>query len=351
MDFSSLLDAVQTNCHIADARHARDMTMCTYLLEMRDFFRWENDLPLTSPPPREELGNWLIEREAMWEGYESLSFRKVPVGSREFDPFDAEGVNSAILAHGLVYGGGYGRFMKPHFFLGQLERRKVLDGFNVLVSGCEYARDLTADVGAMRGDTIFVRREAVRRWLWTKAEGWEWVKREGALARALECYGFERDRDAALDRMTDTEIESIILHELGEGAAGRLLPGWEDMVGSLKRRHSEILVRAARDNLADCLETLPDLVERKETCAIHFYFANFDGMRKNIFPELLPAYQGFVDGDGGRALKDAARRGRKRWGEACLRVLAAHAKHRGAADAAAQEILSVQPGCCATGPE
>ena len=34
------IEAVQRNCHIADARHAREMTLCTYLLEMREFFRW-----------------------------------------------------------------------------------------------------------------------------------------------------------------------------------------------------------------------------------------------------------------------------------------------------------------------
>ena len=30
-----LVDAVQANCHITDARHARSMTLCTYLLEIR----------------------------------------------------------------------------------------------------------------------------------------------------------------------------------------------------------------------------------------------------------------------------------------------------------------------------
>ena len=37
----ALVAAVRTNCHVTDARHARDMTMCTYLLEMRELYRWE----------------------------------------------------------------------------------------------------------------------------------------------------------------------------------------------------------------------------------------------------------------------------------------------------------------------
>ena len=32
-----LVDAVQTNCHITDASHAADMTLCIYLLQMREF--------------------------------------------------------------------------------------------------------------------------------------------------------------------------------------------------------------------------------------------------------------------------------------------------------------------------
>ncbi len=36
-----LARAVQTNCDIADAHHAADMTLCVYLLQMREYFRWE----------------------------------------------------------------------------------------------------------------------------------------------------------------------------------------------------------------------------------------------------------------------------------------------------------------------
>jgi len=65
-NFHELVEAVQKNCHIADANHARNMTMCTYLLEMREFFGWENELPLSQQPPRAEIGPWMIERESLW---------------------------------------------------------------------------------------------------------------------------------------------------------------------------------------------------------------------------------------------------------------------------------------------
>jgi len=48
--------AVQANCDVSDARHARNMTLCTYLLEMRELFRWERGAALTAPLPRADVG-------------------------------------------------------------------------------------------------------------------------------------------------------------------------------------------------------------------------------------------------------------------------------------------------------
>ena len=43
-EVAALARAVQTNCHIADARHATDLSLCIYLLQMREFYRWEHGL-------------------------------------------------------------------------------------------------------------------------------------------------------------------------------------------------------------------------------------------------------------------------------------------------------------------
>ncbi|MCK7491236.1 MAG: hypothetical protein MZW92_05605 [Comamonadaceae bacterium] len=88
--------------------------------------------------------------------------------------------------------------------------------------------------------------------------------------------------------MTDAESEAVILHEVGEGLAERLLGrDWKDMISSFTRKRLEILARAVRDNLADCLSTLPGLIERDAQCSLHFYFANFEGMRRTLFPRLV----------------------------------------------------------------
>jgi hypothetical protein len=282
-----LIGAVQRNCHIADARHARDMTLCTYLLEMREFYRWEQGIPLGDPLARPEVGVWLNEREALWDDLVDADFAALPVADEEFAPFASAAINRRLVPHGLVYNAGIGRFGKPHFFLGLLAHQEESEGLTVLVCECEYARDLTAIPAALQNGTVIVRRESLRQWLWEKAEAWTLKKSPGALAQALAAYGYAEEPQAALERMTAAETESVILHERGEHAAGRLLgPAWEEKLAGFKKRRPEILARAVRDNLADCLVTLPALLEQQAWPQLWFWFANFDGMRQALFPAL-----------------------------------------------------------------
>jgi hypothetical protein len=146
---NALVEAVQTNCDIADARHARDVSLCTYLLGMREFYRWEHQLPYGVSPPRDEVGRWISERE----------------------------------------------------------------------------------------------------------------------------------------------IETLVLHEEGELAAGRLLgEAWARKLDGFSGKRAELLARAVRDNLADCLVTLPGLLQRGATDSLHFWFSTFDGLRRELFPRLVEAY-------------------------------------------------------------
>jgi len=299
--FDRLVSAVQRNCHIADARHARDMTLCTYLLEMREFYRWEAGIPLGDPLARPEVGEWLNAREALWESVVEDEFAPLPLADSEYPPFDVAAINREIVPHDLVYGAGIGRFGKPHFFLGRLDRKEEKDGLTVLVCACEYARDLTAIPAALQGGTVIVRREALRQWLWEKAEAWAMKRTPGPLADALAAYGYAADPQAALERMADAETATLILHERGEHVAGKLLgPAWESMLAGFRQRRAELLARAVRDNLADCLVTLPVLIEREAWPSLWFWRANFDGMRRELWPALAAADVGIV-GTGGTA--------------------------------------------------
>ncbi len=295
LELSALIDTVQKNCTIADARHARDMTMCTFLLEMREYYRWEMEIPYGARLPKDELGDWLNARESLWDAIEEEDFALLPLTESGIDPFEADDINRALIPQGLVYSSGLGHFRKPHFVLAELKRAEVRDGVQVLVAGCEYARDLIAPPAAMRDGAIFLRMDAVRRLLWNKYEEWQWKEKDTALGRAFAHYDFECDIEHGLDRMAEAESEAMILHEIGEARAESLLgEDWNAMLGRLTSRHAELLARAVRDHLADCLVTLPTLLEREAIGSLHFYLANLSGLRRALFPALPQAYEAWL---------------------------------------------------------
>ena len=233
-NFDPLVAAVRANCQVSDARHARNMTMCTYLLEMREQYRWERGFALDAVLPRAEVGAWLSEREAQWDTLEHGDYLPLPTDDALVDPFAAATINRTLVPRGWMYGAGVGRFGKPQFFLAELEREEWRDGVRVLVAGREHARDLAPAPAALRADTIYVRTDVLRRLLWERAELWTHRRAGGAFKAALDACGFADDPMPALERMAEAETETLILHELGERAAGASLsPAWERMLGGL----------------------------------------------------------------------------------------------------------------------
>ncbi len=338
-NLSALIDTVQKNCTIADARHARDMTMCTFLLEMREYYRWEMEIPYGARLPKEELGDWLNARESLWDTVEAEAFEPLPLNQTHIDPFEANDINRALIPQGLVYSSGLGRFRKPHFVLAELKRTEVREGVQVLVAGCEYARDLIAPPAAMRDGAIFLRMDAVRRLLWNKFEEWQWKERDSALGRAFAHYDFERDIERGLDRMAEAESEVMILHEVGEARAEKLLgDDWSAMLGQLTSRHAELLARAVRDHLADCLVTLPTLIEREAFGSLHFYLANLSGLRRALFPALPEAYDDWLDRRDLTRLLATVQRAEQHWLATAQHLIERYRRDPALADAAIREL-------------
>jgi uncharacterized protein DUF6866 len=309
-----LAEVVQRNCDISDARYAGEYGMCTFLLKMREYYRWEHELPLTRALPRAELGDWLSARETRWRTIEGEEFRPLPLGCGALDPLAADVANRELLPLGLVYSAGYARFGKPVFFLGALLRVEEREGCTVILSSCEYARELAAPPAMLQGRTIHVRLESVRRYLWERIEEWQWRKSDNRMARALAGYDFVADPEGALARMAENEAESMILHELGEARAGELLgAAWQEMIASVTRTRAEAHARAVRDLLADCLSTLPVLIARENLPALHFHFATFDAPRRELFPQAAEAYEDFLRSESLAPLARVAREGAERF--------------------------------------
>ncbi len=318
----SLSARVQYNCHISDARHGRDYHMCTFLMKMREYYRWEKGLPFGTKLSRDGVGAWMAEREELWESLEVEDYRPLEIDGDSFDPFEADLVNELLAPRKLVYSAGLGRNVKPHFFLGRLERRQQPDGYAVLVSDREYARDLGAPPAMTQGSTIYLRRESLRRMLWEKLESWRWNRPDNALGRAFACYDFEEDLDGALDAMTAMEIEAALLHETGEYQAGVALgDNWNRMLLELVGTPAELMARAVRDHLADCLVTLPALAQRGAPPSIHFYLGNLSPMRREIFPGLEQVYDGWRETGSTELLAKLACDGQTHWVRLAQRLM------------------------------
>lgn len=316
------LRAVRTNCHISDARHAADYTLCVYLLKMREYFRWENNIPLNSTLQHQAVTDWLTKREQHWDTLDYQSFEQIPVNGSSHDPFDVATINAGLNDLGYVYSSGYGRNMKPLFFLGELEKRIDFNDYTLMVSGREHARDLSAPPAMSQGRTIYVRRESLRRMLWEKVEEWRWNKPANAMQNALACYDFDDNPEAALDAMTETELHAVTLHEIGEVMAGKQLgEEWEQLLASLSHSKAELMVRSVRDHLADVLSTLPGLLQSANTASLHFYIANLANIRKALFPKLLAAYETWTVTGSTLELEDTVEAAVSHWQAMAARVL------------------------------
>jgi hypothetical protein len=324
----ALVEVVQHNCDIVDARHGSDYGICTYLLKMRELYRWQRGLALGARLGKEEVGDWLTRREDELEALEQEEFRALPLDGQLVDPFDAERVNAVIGRAGLVYSAGLAQGARPNFFIAELEREQRADGgFLLRVSGRELARCLNSPPAMTRGSSIFLRRESLRRQLWERYESWLWSRPQNAMARAVACYPFDTALEHSLDAMTAAEMTVIEAHERGEHQAGLDLgEGWEDMLLDLSLTPAELMARAVRDHLADCTHTLPILMQAGREASLHLFIGGLSAMRRQLFPSLRLAYDEWVKGESKAVFSDPIERGERHWRKLAQRMLVLHGR-------------------------
>lgn len=358
---ADLVAAVQRNADIADGRHAADLTLCTYLLQMREFYRWAQRLPLGAALPREAVGAWIAEREALWDALDGEALAPLPLGDPEVDPFDVEAANAALEGSGLTYGAGLVAGSRPVFFLAELHGTGEREGLAVQQAGDELARTLLAPPAVLAGGgagPIVIRRQSLARWCWERTEAFAMrPDAEGALPAMVRHYGLDADFHAALPRWLDDQIETAVLHEMGEHRVGHWLgPDWPALVQALPDARSQAMARALRDQLADLTHTLPVLLERaperpgdrpphSAAGPLHAWFAGYDGLREALGPGLAKAYRAWAGGSGMRPLREETALAASRLQALARRLLAQHAG--GAAAMEQVQVLRAAAGLAA----
>ena len=196
--FARLQDAVRTNCHISDAQHGRELTLCTYLLEMREMYRWERGIAFGAPLPQADVGTWMAQREELWSSLEQSAHVPVPVAGLVVDPFDVERANRAVSDTGSFTAPASVASASRSFSWARSTARSgaMVYGFS---SRPRIRARPVGCTGRSRDGTIFVRLESLRRGSGSAPRrGWAGAGRRAK--SALAGYGFAEAPDAAIAR-------------------------------------------------------------------------------------------------------------------------------------------------------
>jgi len=299
-DLDAIVSQVQHNCSISDSRHAGLYSVCGLALRLRDMYKWEKGLQPWEEKESHEILEWIESKEEQWGELTEQDFSDITILGSRYDPFDTRGINRVLNPHGYFYGAGYVHSLKPSFCLGILEGKKEVDGYAVYTLGRELARDLLTMPALTQDNTIVVRLESAKLFLWdlilfTKKSGQE------ALRFSLESHGLKMDDSKALQRnlarISAYEMDTFMYHELGELQETSFEPTvWREIVATYPHTPIELLARTVKDLLADTNEygTLRHIVDNRKNASLGFYVAFLDGLRKEIFPELPEAFKEFV---------------------------------------------------------
>jgi hypothetical protein len=295
----SLIETVKHNCDISDAQHWGYFSICGLLMRYRDLFRSEQGLAPWEPIDRAGISEWIQHKEQRWEALEEADLDDLMIGDVRTDPFDAFSVNNLLRAEGLVYGAGYGLYMKPSFFLARLTGSREVYDYTVCYAGREIARDIFASPGMLQGRCIFIRTEPLRTLLWEKFTECG-ARRESCTANPFVSYGFEGSeaRMAGFTERFDGVVQDyadiVLHHEVGEAIED--VPEWGDILVSTKDRGAEYFLRAVKDLIADtsAYGPLGRIITDRNSRVLGLFVSFVERYRLRLFPEIRQAYEGFM---------------------------------------------------------
>jgi len=293
-----LLNDIKFNCDVSDAQFWGYFSVCGLLMRYRDLYRSERGLKPWAEINREEIMSWISSKESRWPELEKKGFRDLKIAENTYGPFDVVEVNRALKDRNLVYGAGYGMYMKPTFFLAELRSCSVISDLTVYTSGAEIIRDLFTAPGMLQEKSIYLRLEPLTMLLLYKASELN-AGSVSALKDAFSQYGFQHRQivdetfEKRLGEMAERYSEILLCHEIAE--ALEEVPEWKDILFQAGDRKVEHYLRGIKDLIADTSDHGPykRIVDTQDRGALSLTIALMDGYRRVIYPEMLNAYNEF----------------------------------------------------------
>jgi hypothetical protein len=301
-EIAPLIQDIQHNCDISDARDHGIYSMCTMVLKLRNLYKWEKGIQPWEEPPPADLLDWIDAKENYWATIALEPFRPLSPSGKMMDPMDLEEINAALNDRKIVYGAGYGRSMKTVFFLAEKIEARSSEGCPIIILGKELAREMANPFAMVQDGLIIIRRESLRFFFWDQIE--EVRSRRNSLQQALQSYGvfkngtLDRERlKSSLDNIVDEEMNLFIYHEIGEILQTTFTSeSLRAIIGHFPGTVIEFVGRAVKDILADAHPhgLLSYIIRDQRQASLGFYLSFLDGLRERLFPEIITAWQRFL---------------------------------------------------------
>jgi hypothetical protein len=177
---------------------------------------------------------------------------------KQYNPYDLKGINSVLSPERLLYGAGYGHFLKPTFFLAEISREFMTGENEIFIVKREFARDLSSAPAMLQQNTIIARHETMKMFLWQKFEEMQSKRDCDALSHAFSEYGIQKQgietrtpetMESRLNEIADEELKNCIYHEIGEALQSKVLgKWWKDLIFSLPYSRAELFIRSLKDS-------------------------------------------------------------------------------------------------------
>ena len=291
MNVDKLGSQIKENCHISDSGYWGYLSLCNMLLRLRELYFHENNLRPWDKIDKTVVGDWISDREKLWEQLEEKSLADISIDGKYFDPFEADSINESLADSSYYYGSGYGLLKKPNFFLAELVEKQQYGDYDVYILGRELVRDMLPGVAMHQSGKIFIRMEIFENFLYQKFLESRKDIRPDSLGHAFQYYripvdGTLENHSEVFSGLAKKLVPVLLWHEEGEAAESS--DEWLEILEMADDKLTELRLRAVKDVIADNSDigTVAKITESGDRGLLYFHLSFMDEMKKHVFPFL-----------------------------------------------------------------